>query len=323
MGRMAHAAARVLATIGVGRAAARLRQMRIGVTLPLAEADSADGRAPTFAATLDFARRAEAAGLDSIWAFDHLVLRIAGQLEAGVREAWTILAALAPLVPRVELGTLVMCSSFRNPALMAKMAATFDDLSGGRLLLGLGSGWHDPEYEAFGYPTDHKVGRFAEDLEIIARLVRGERVTFRGRWRAVVDAVLAPPPARPVPILVAAKAPRMLALTATWADAWNSAWFGRVDDRLRSRLAALEAACAGVGRDPATIRRTVGIRLHEPGAGHGDPTGIDAGPAELAALFDELAVLGIEDAVIWAMPKSAAALDRIAEARSVHLARSS
>jgi alkanesulfonate monooxygenase SsuD/methylene tetrahydromethanopterin reductase-like flavin-dependent oxidoreductase (luciferase family) len=294
--------------------------MRIGITLPLGDRDTTDGHAPTFQETLAFAGRAEAIGLDSIWVFDHLVFRLPDG-EAGVREAWTTLAGLAAVVPRVELGTLVMCSSFRNPSLLAKMAATLDDLSGGRVLLGLGSGWHDPEYEAFGYPTDHKVGRFAEDLEIVARLLRGERVTFRGRWREADDGVLLPQPARRVPILVAAKGERMLRLTATWADAWNTAWFGRIDDRLRARLAALEAACREVGREPASIRRTVGIRLHEPGSGSPDSTGLDAGPDGLAAFFEELAELGIDDVIIWAMPKTPAALDRIAEARSIHLAR--
>lgn len=295
--------------------------MRVGVTLPLAGSDTPDGHVPTFQKTAAFARHAEAAGLDSVWVFDHLLFRFPDAPERGVQEAWTTLAALAPLVPRVELGSLVMCSSFRNPALMAKMAATLQDLSGGRVILGLGSGWHDPEYEAFGYPTDHRVGRFAEDLEIAARLLRGERVTFRGRWRAVTDAALLPPPARPVPILVAAKGERMLRLTATWADSWNTAWFGRVVERLRARLAALDAACAAVGRDPATMRRTIGIRLHDPGTGATDPTGLDADAAGLADLLDELAPLGVDDALIWSIPKSPAAVDRIAEARRLHLGR--
>ena len=295
--------------------------MRIGVTLPLAAGDTADGHAPTFAETVAFARHAESAGLDSIWVFDHVVFRFPGSADFGVREGWTTLAALAPVVPRVELGSLVMCSSFRNPALLAKMAATLDDLSGGRVTLGLGSGWHDPEFEAFGWPADHKVGRFAEDLEIAARLLRGERVTFAGTWRHTRDAVLAPPPGRRVPILVAAKGERMLRLTATWADAWNTAWYGHVDDRLRTRLAALAAACAAVGRDPSTIRRTVGIRLHEPGTRPaGDSTGLDAGAQGLANFFDELARLGFDDALIWSISKSAAALERITEARRIHLA---
>ncbi|HEX9190388.1 MAG TPA: LLM class flavin-dependent oxidoreductase [Vicinamibacteria bacterium] len=296
--------------------------MRVGVTLPLADGDTADGHVPTFEETVAFARHAEAVGLDSVWAFDHLLFRFSDEREGGVREAWTTLAALAPIVSRVELGQLVMCSSFRSPALMAKMAATLDDLSGGRVILGLGSGWHDPEYEAFGYPTDHKVGRFAEDVEIATRLLRGERVTFEGRWRRTVDAVLLPPPARRVPVLVAAKGARMLGLTATWADAWNTAWFGRVDDRLRTRMAGLDAACAELGRDPASIRRTIGVRLHEPGTGADDAFGLDAGAAGLADFLDELAALGVGDAIVWSIAKSMAALDRLAKARTVHLARS-
>jgi len=297
--------------------------MRIGVTLPLSDGDTPDGHVPTFAETAAFARLAEAVGLDSVWIFDHVLFRSPDEPDSGIREGWTTFAALAPLVPRVELGSLVMCSSFRNPALMAKMAATLDDLAGGRLTLGLGSGWHDPEYEAFGWPADHKVGRFAEDLEITARLLHGERVTYDGTWQRTSDAVLVPPPERRVPILVAAKGERMLRLTATWADAWNTAWFGRIDDRLRTRLAALDAACAAVGRDPATLRRTIGVRLADPGTGSADDaTALDAEAEGLAAFLDELAGLGADDAIIWSISKSAASVERIAEARRIHLARS-
>jgi alkanesulfonate monooxygenase SsuD/methylene tetrahydromethanopterin reductase-like flavin-dependent oxidoreductase (luciferase family) len=293
--------------------------MRIGITLPLQDDDTPDGHTPTFAETLAFARQAEATGLDSIWVYDHLLFRFPGKPEGAIQEAWTTLAALATVVPRVELGALVMCASFRNPGLMAKMAATLDDLSDGRLILGLGSGWHDPEYEAFGYPTDHRVGRFAEDLEITARLLRGERVTLAGRWRRVEDAVLAPAPSRRVPVLVAARRDRMLQLAAAWADAWNTAWFGAVDDRLRSHLDGLRAACDAAGRDPTTIRRTVGIRLHEPDARTDDPTGIAADADGLARLFDDLAALDIDDAIVWALSKSSAAIDRVAAARRRHL----
>ncbi|MEO8207772.1 MAG: LLM class flavin-dependent oxidoreductase [Chloroflexota bacterium] len=295
--------------------------MRIGVTLPLAAGDSPDGHVPTFVETLDFAAQAERGGIDSIWVYDHLLFRFPGQPQEGVQESWTTLAAIASRVPRVELGSLVMCTSFRNPGVMAKMAGALDDLSGGRLILGLGSGWHDPEYEAFGFPIDSRVGRFAEDLEVTARLLRGERVSLAGRWRTVQDAELVPPPARRIPILVAAKGERMLRLTATWAEAWNTAWFGRTDDRMLTRLASLERACHEVGRDPATMRRTVGIRLHDPGTNHEDLLGLDADVAGLADLVDELAGLGIDDAIVWSISKSTAALDRIAEARHLHLER--
>ena len=182
--------------------------MRVGMTVPLGYGDLEDGRAPTFAQTVDFSQRAERAGLDSLWVYDHLIFRFPNEPDEGLNEAWTTLSALAPVVPRVELGALVMCSSFRNAGLMAKMAGTLDDLSGGRLILGLGCGWHEPEYEAFGYPFDHLVGRFEEDLEVTKRLLDGERVDFGGRWSRYEGAQLLPPPDRRPPILVAAKGER-------------------------------------------------------------------------------------------------------------------
>lgn len=295
--------------------------MRVGVTVPLGYGDTADGRAPTFGETLEFARVAEASGLDSIWVYDHLLFRFPPEPEEGLNEAWTTLTALAALVPRVELGALVMCSSFRNAGLMAKMAATLDDLSGGRLILGLGCGWHQPEYDAFGYPFDHLVGRFEEDLEVITRLLRGEEVTFEGTWSRYDQAKLLPPPARRTPTLVASKGERMLRLTAQWSDAWNTAWFGGVDDVLRGRLQGLEEACAAVGREPATLRRTIGVRVHEPGQRGDDARGTDADAGGLADLLDELEAAGLDDAIIWSLAKTPAALERIAEARSLHLAQ--
>ena len=295
--------------------------MRVGVTVPMAFGETADGRATTFAETREYAGIAEQSGLDSIWVFDHLLFRFPPEPDEGPHEAWTTLSALAPVVPRVELGTLVMCSSFRPAGLMAKMAATLDDLSGGRLILGVGSGWHEPEYAAFGLPFEPRVSWFAEDLEVIARLLRGETVRLDGRFRTYDRAVLLPPPARRPPILVASKGPRMLRLTATWADAWNTAWFGRVEDRLRTRLADLDEACAATGRDPASIRRTIGIRLHPPGEGADDTSGTDTDAAGLAALFDELDALGFADAIVWSLAKTPAALETIAEARELHRSR--
>lgn len=296
--------------------------MRIGVTVPLGYGDLEDGRAPTFQQTLDFSARAEKAGLDSIWVFDHLIFRFPDEPDEGLQEAWTTLSALAPVVPRVELGALVMCSSFRNAGLMAKMGQTLDDLSGGRLILGLGCGWHEPEYDAFGFPFDHLVGRFEEDLEVVRRLLDGDKVDFQGRWSRYQGAQLLPAPARRTPILVASKGERMLRLTAKWADAWNTAWFGAVDDTVRERLADLDAACDEVGRERGDIRRTIGIRLFDPGMRGHDARSTDADAAGLADLFDELEAVGFSDAVVWSISKSPAAVDRIGEARELHVKRS-
>jgi len=176
---------------------------------------------------------------------------------------------------RVELGTLVLATSFRPAGLLAKMAATADDVAGGRLILGLGCGWHEPEYRAFGYPFDHRVGRFEEALKIMLPLIRGERVTLDGEWSSVDDAVLLPPPGRPsMPILIAAKGERMLRLTARHADAWQTAWFGLPDERYAQRYADLLAACSSENRDPASLELTVGVDVS--GAADGPHLSLDA-----------------------------------------------
>jgi alkanesulfonate monooxygenase SsuD/methylene tetrahydromethanopterin reductase-like flavin-dependent oxidoreductase (luciferase family) len=238
--------------------------MRIGIVLPIAEEDGEDGAA-SYAEIRDVAIAAETAGLDSVWVFDHLLFRFDGET-SGIHECWTILAAIAEATSRVELGTLVMCTGFRNAALLAKMAATLDHVSGGRLILGIGAGWHDPEYEAFGYPTDHRVGRFEESLAVITGLIRHGRMDLDGRFVMARDAVLRPPARADLPILVAAKRPRMLELVARHADAWNLAWFGLPDERLARIRGELIDACRRVGRDPATLAITIGITVRYPHA---------------------------------------------------------
>src|SRR4029079_4711809 len=157
--------------------------------------------------------------IDSLWVYDHLIFRFPGEPEDGIHEAWTLLAAVAAVTACGDFGTFWLGTGSRPPALQAKMAATLDEVSGGRVILGLGTGWHEPEYQAFGYPFDHRAGRFEEALSIIVPLVRGEPVTVHGRWHDVDDAVLIPPPPRPgrllgrIPILIAAKGERVLRLT--------------------------------------------------------------------------------------------------------------
>ena len=269
--------------------------------VPLSASDG-PGRPPTWPEIRAFASHAEAVGLDSIWVCDHLLSGPPGQPAEAIHEAWTIVSALAASTHRIELGQLVMCVSFRSPAVLAKMAVTADAVSGGRVVLGLGAGWYDPEYLAYGFPTDHRVSRFDEALQIIRPLVRGERLTFAGRFHQVRDAELLPPPDRPIPILVAGNRPRMLRLTARYADAWNTAWFGLPDRRLRERLAGLDAALEAENRDPATLRRTVGM---DAGA-----FGVD----ELARAIDAYEGLGIDDLIVALEPPTGPAVDRLARA---------
>jgi alkanesulfonate monooxygenase SsuD/methylene tetrahydromethanopterin reductase-like flavin-dependent oxidoreductase (luciferase family) len=260
--------------------------MRVGIVLPMA-AEDWDEETPSYATNRAIAVAAEAAGLDSIWVFDHLLFRFEEGVTTGIHEAWTLLAAIAEATSRVELGTLVMCTGFRNAALLAKMAATLDHISEGRLILGLGAGWHDPEYDAFGYPKDHKVSRFEESLAVITSLIRTGRADLDGTYVTARDAVLVPPARADMEILVAAKKPRMLELTARHADSWNIAWFGEPDERLATIRADLEAACARVERDPATLAVTTGVTVRYPGcpadregpALAGDPANVARGLA--------------------------------------------
>jgi alkanesulfonate monooxygenase SsuD/methylene tetrahydromethanopterin reductase-like flavin-dependent oxidoreductase (luciferase family) len=290
--------------------------MRIGVVVPMSVSDGR-GQMPTWPQVHTFGQHAEAAGLHSLWVCDHLLTGPPNDGAEGIHESWTIMAALAATTRRVELGQLVTCTSFRPPALLAKMATAADTVSGGRLILGLGAGWYEPEYTAFGYPTDHRVSRFEEAIAIIGPLLRGGRVTLAGTYHQVHDAVLRPPPDRPIPILVAAKGRRMLRLTARHADAWNTAWFGLPDELLHQRLADLDAALEAEGRDPDTLRRTVGMQVRDPEAadpGEDLSQGFGGSVDQLAGAIDAHEQLGFDDLIVQLEPKTRRSLDRLAEA---------
>jgi alkanesulfonate monooxygenase SsuD/methylene tetrahydromethanopterin reductase-like flavin-dependent oxidoreductase (luciferase family) len=262
----------------------------------------------------ELARHLEAAGAASLWVADHFFHRDESGREHGLHEPWTLLSAVAAVTERVEIGPLVMATSFRNPGLTAKMAATLQEVAAGRFVLGLGCGWHQPEYDAFGYPFDHRVGRFEEAVRVIVPLLRGERVTVEGRWATARDAVLVPPSA-PVPILIAAKGDRMLRLTARWADQWQTAWFGSPDERFRDRRARLRAACEAEGRDPATLVETVGVEVG------GEPSGRSPGwrhvPLEVAAIEDALGAWseeGVDHLQVVVEPATRDSYDTLLEA---------
>jgi alkanesulfonate monooxygenase SsuD/methylene tetrahydromethanopterin reductase-like flavin-dependent oxidoreductase (luciferase family) len=198
-----------------------------------------------------------------------------------------------------------MCASYRPPAMLAKMASTADAVSGGRLTLGVGAGWNEEEYRAFGYPFDRRVDRFEQALNVLAPLVRGERVSFAGRDHAVDGAELLPLE-RPIPLLVAGEEPRMLRLTARYADAWNTGWYGMPDDRLRRQLDAIDAALDAEGRERSTLRRTVGVNVAEPD----EPSvALDAVPGAVEAH----AALGVDDVLLGGGWASERTLDRLAE----------
>ena len=292
--------------------------MKVGILLPIAETDS--GTILRYKEIRDAALQAERDRFDSIWIVDHLLFEWDGQ-RRGVWEGWTLLAALAEATTRIELGTLVMCTAFRNPALLAKMADAVDEVSAGRLILGLGAGWHEPEFKAFGYPFDRLASRFEDALRVVAPLVRGGTVDYQGAYERAVNCVSLPRGPRPdgPPILIGASRPRMLRLTAELGDAWNTCWLGRAGE-LPARLEELHAACSDVGRDPTTLDVTVGqiVVIPEPSQDRGVSKNTERFEFESAeVLADEwrgFEEQGVAHLIVWPQPYDGACLQLVTAA---------
>ena len=291
--------------------------MKVGWTVMLADY-LGQGRTPRYRDIRDMAKRAEAAGFDSVWLYDHLLYRPDGRATLGIWECWTILSALAEATERVELGTLVACNSFRNPALLAKMAVTLDEVSDGRFILGLGAGWNKPEYDAFGIPFDRLVSRFEEALQIIRPLLKEGRVDFKGTYYRAADCEITPrgPRAGGPPLMVGSFGPRMLRLTARYADMWNTAYLHRPASLVEPR-AQLQAACADVGRDPATLDVTALVALGYPDMGDLPKVAdeyLTGSEEEVAAALQDYARMGVTHLIFHAEPYGAEALSRLAAA---------
>jgi probable F420-dependent oxidoreductase len=277
--------------------------VRVGVQLPEVERDV---RWPEYVA---MARAAEEVGFDSIWVGDHLLYRNDGVPERGPWDAWTLLAGLACVTERVALGPLVACTAFHRPGVLARTAAAVDELSGGRLVLGLGAGWNEPEFRAFGIPFDHRVERFAEALGIVRRLLDGERVTFAGAYETVNDAVLLPAPARRPPLMVGATGPRMLAAALPHVDAWNT-WYdvyGNTPDGFAELNRTVDEAARAVDRDPSQIERSAcALVVLDRAAGERPiPDGIapvEGAADDIAAHLRALAEAGADEAILVVSP---------------------
>ena len=239
--------------------------MRLGLALPHYDTSYA-GRTVSWSAVRDAALLAERAGFDSVWVSDHLFLdwgKYGGPAEPqGALECWTTLAGIAGVTDRVRLGSLTLCNDLRNPGLVAKMAATLDLLSGGRLDVGMGAGWYEPEFRAAAIPFDPpgpRIRRLGEAVEIIARLLEGEELTFKGDHYTMDGALCRPLPAqtpRP-PIWIGGKGDLLLRTAAAVADGWNFSWIGSIDT-YAERVAVADRACERAGRDPSSLHRSVG-----------------------------------------------------------------
>jgi probable F420-dependent oxidoreductase len=294
------------------------RPIRIGIQLPEVE------REVRWPELRSMARLAEDAGFDSLWLGDHLLYRFADGSARGPWEAWTTLAGLAAATSRIALGPLVACTSFHDPAMLAKMAVTVDEISGGRLILGLGAGWNETEYRAFGFPFDHRIARFEEAFTIIRTLVREGSIDFVGRYYEARDCELLPRPARAggPPLLLGSSGPRMLEIAAPHMDAWN-AWYAHVGNRpegvapLRERV---DAACIAAGRDPSEVERTVAVLVRMTGGRgrqQGDASAEEvvplSGPPELLAeAFRAYAREGVSHLQLVLDPITPAAIEELA-----------
>jgi probable F420-dependent oxidoreductase len=299
--------------------------MKIGLMLALTTEPKTFRKRP-YTEIRAAARRAEADGFDSIWLADHLLYRSPGESTRGIWESWTILAALAEATQRVELGNLVLCNSLRNPAVLAKMATAADEVSDGRLILGVGAGWNEPEYQAFGMPYDHRVGRFEEALQILRPMLRDGRVDFEGRYYQARDCEDVPRGPRPQgpPMLIGGEGPRLLSLTARYGDLWNTGYMGP-PETMAEPLARIEAACLQVGRDPATLGVTALINMWFPdlqpeNALSGTP--LTGSPEELAAAMQGYAELGVAHIMFQYVPYTTEAYERLAAALQLYRASS-
>jgi probable F420-dependent oxidoreductase len=292
--------------------------MKIGLMVFTANARK-DNSTRSYQSIRAVAQQAEADGFDSIWLADHFLYRQPGEETRGIWECWTMLAALAEATQRIEIGTLVVCNSFRNPAILAKMATAVDEVSGGRLTLGVGAGWNEPEYEAFGLPFDHRVDRFEEALQVLRPLLREGHVDFSGTYyqaRNCDDLPRGPRDTGP-PLLVGSEGPRMLRLTATYADLWNTGYMGK-PETMAAPLAKIEAACREVGRDPATLGVTALIGVWFPDLQERKPTFIEdpltGTVQEIAAAIRGYAEIGVQHIMFQCEPYTLEARQRLAEA---------
>lgn len=296
------------------------RPLKIGVQLPEVEYEY------TWPKLKEMAAIAEDIGLDSIWLGDHLMYRYAdpGRAPRGPYEAWTTLAALAAVTERVQLGPLVASALFHSPAMIAKKAATIDQISNGRFVLGIGAGWHEPEYRGFGFPYDHRFSRFAEAFEVIRTLFADGECTFHGDFYDIEGALLFPAPVQPggPPIMIGSRGRKMLELTLPHVEMWNawSADYGNTREGLTALLAELDGICHEVGRDPSTLIRTICPLIRMEG-GSGRVSDYDQSPPSIngrepGVIAEELAAyaeLGIDHVQLVLDPITPQSIEALAK----------
>jgi alkanesulfonate monooxygenase SsuD/methylene tetrahydromethanopterin reductase-like flavin-dependent oxidoreductase (luciferase family) len=288
---------------------------RVAIQLPEVEREV---RWPEYRA---MAMAAEEIGFDGVYVGDHLLYRGDGRPERGPWSAWTLLAAIAAVTERVDLGPLVACAGFHQPAVLAKMAATLTEVSGGRFVLGLGAGWNEAEFRAFGIPFDRRVARFAEAFTIIRGLLAAERVTLAGEFHSVEDAVLLPPARERTRLMIGSNGPRMLRLALPHVDAWNTWYedygntaegFAALDRRVSAAAREAGRAAEGLVRSACAFVVLDRDAPERPITDAAPP--IEGSPDQIAARIGELADAGADEVILVVSPINERSIRLLGEA---------
>ena len=281
---------------------------KIGIYIDLWDKRS-DGSRSTWADIREMAIKSEQQGFDSIWVPDRLMMG-----EVGVWESTTMLAAIAAVTSKVTLGTAVLRSIYRNPTLLAKIVESIEEISGGRLLLGLGAGSNEGDNQMFGYPESYPYSRFEEAFEIVRTLLREGQVDFNGRFYQANETVLRPrgPRGNGPPIMIAALGPRMMRLAALHADYWNTHIVPNTPEEWVPTLEDLDRACEEVGRDPATLKRLAGVLVNtRKGVEHVYGDSVSGEPEAIADRLREFYAAGFEELILWPAVDNAASVDEL------------
>jgi len=294
------------------------RSLRVGVQLPEVE------RIVTWPEVRDMAMAAEDVGFDSLWVGDHLLYRGDGESK-GPWEAWSMLAAISAVTDRVQIGPLVAATSFHSPAMLAKKAVTVDEISNGRLILGLGAGWNQVEFDAYGFPFDHRASRFEEAFTIIRTLLTVGAIDFEGEFYTLRDCELVPPAREGgIPLMIGSEGPRVLRATLPYVDGWNAwhAWYGNSLEGAEALLARIDVACAEAERVPSTLSRSLAVFVGTPGGESGVRQGSPDRKSSVAIEGDQemiaehlmgLARLGVDDVQLVVDPITSESIEWLGE----------
>ncbi len=273
------------------------RPLRVGVQLPEVE------RPVRWPELREMARTAEDVGFDTLWVGDHLLYR-SPEGPVGPWEAWSLLAAIGAVTDTIDIGPLVAATSFHNPAMLAKKAATVDEISNGRLIFGIGAGWNQVEYDAYGFAFDHRASRFEEAFTIVRTLLADGFIDFDGSYYTLRDCELAPRARPDIPLMIGSEGPRVLRATLRYVDSWNGwhAWYGNTPQGASELIAKVDAAAEAVGRDSSAIEKTVTVLVGVPGGSgrsagsteHGSSVPITGEPSVIAQELVAFAEVGVD-----------------------------